>query len=591
MKKRLLGSLFSGLMLCFAAQSAVWADPEVITGTALQWELADNTLTISKGDSTENEITAIPDCSGDNPRPWDDESSKVKELKLIIKDGVTEIGNSAFFNYSNLKTATIADTVTSIGPRAFNLCANLETVDKIPTGVKEISDSAFSGCTNLKLTSEALPEGLETIGETAFQNCQELTFTTIPSTVKQVGKHAFEGCTKLAKGAVFCPENVAVENLKAADIAKYHVYTVVGKTDDGKLLAKITETTEGTKDEKQEINCDDMGSGYAVIALSTDAATTATLAHDALNTNEATTTVTCDETKPVAYSTCPQCPLLFVDEDNFSKTEKDALTASGVSTYTVDTDGSKVTYYVFSSEDELPTCPGEQHKLTEVAATTATCTKPALAAHYKCACGRLYLKNDATVEDLDLINLAQVALEAKDTYIDNEETYYIVGENDLVTAEVNTDDGHTLKYYDQIDATCDKDGMKAYAECAECGKLFLLKASKDGWKLVNEEVSKDDLIIPATGHSYGEWTTTEAPTTTSEGEKTRKCATCGASETSALSKLAEESTSEVVSLTPTAYGYAVDTGDFISGEMFAYAYGLCACGVAFVSLRKKKSKV
>ena len=109
------------------------------------------------------------------------------------------------------------------------------------------------------------------------------------------------------------------------------------------------------------------------------------------------------------------------------------------------------------------------------------------------------------------------------------------------------------------------------------------------------------MIIPATGHSYGEWEITKAPTTTSEGEKTRKCSICDSAETDVIPKLAEEktsgvvssaaTTSGVVSSAATTYGYAVDTGDFVSGEMLAYAYSLCVSGMAFVSLRKKKSKV
>lgn len=593
MKKRILGSLFSGLMLCFAAQSAVWATATSITDTDLQWEITDNALTISKNENGRTGNTAIPDCAGTSNQPWKGESgANITTIESVkIGPGVTSIGTDAFFGHTALETVEIADTVTSIGQRAFGDCTSLDTVNAIPSGIKEIKDSTFSGCTNLELTSKTLPEGLEKIGQTAFKNCQSLTFPVIPSTVKEVNKNAFYECTELAKNAVFCPTNINESTRNAADIKKYHVYTVVDKTKDGKLLTKITATTEGTEAEKYKLDCDDMGPKYAITALSTDAAKTATLAHGDIVANETPSTASCDKTQPVAYSKCPKCPLLFVDEASLSKAEKDALTARDISTYTVTDGDDSLTYYVFSSEDAIPTRPGEIHELKEVAATTATCKKPGLAAHYKCACGKLYLKNDADVDALGLLYLSPADLEKKDTYLSGDEKqYYIVDEHDLVKADVD-DDGHTLKYYDQIDATCDNNGMKAYAECTECGKLFLLKASKDQEALVREEVSKDELIIPATGHSYGEWKTTETPTTASKGEETRVCANCGASETSTLSKLADENTPGVFSLTPTTYGYAVDTGDFISGEMFAYAYSLCACGVAFVSLRKKKSKV
>ncbi len=593
MKKRLLGSLFSGLMLCFAAQSAVWAEATSIDGTDLQWEIAGTALTISKNEHGQTGKTAIPDCDGTSDQPWkgEDGANIANITHVKICTGVTSIGQNAFFQHTALKSVDIADTVTSIGQRAFGDCENLATVNAIPSGIKEIKDSAFSGCKSLQLTSDTLPEGLEKIGEYAFNNCQKLTFPVIPSTVKEVNVQAFKGCTELAKNAVFCPTTIDALTRKAADITKYHVYKVVGKTNGGTLLTKITDTTEGTDAEKHELKCDDMGPKYAITALSTEAAKTATLAHSTIEANGPQSTATCDKTQPVAYSICPTCPLLFVDEASLSKAEKDAITARGISTYTVNNEDGPLTYYVFSSEDEIPTRPGEIHELQEVAATTATCTKPALAAHYKCACGKLYLTNDADVNALGLLYLSPADLEKKDTYSSvDDKQYYIVDEHDLVKADVD-DDGHTLKYYDQIDAKCDNNGMKAYAECTECGKLFLLKASDNKETLVREEVSKDELIIPATCQSYGESKTTETPTTASKSEENKECATCGASETATLSKLADENTPGVFSLTPSTYGYAVDTGDLISGEMFVYAYGLCACGVAFVSLRKKKSKV
>ena len=98
------------------------------------------------------------------------EISTVKEGKLIIKEGVTAIGErvfegeemqeiefprslkligfSAFANCKNLKEVIIPDGVTHIGSEAFRDCKNLESVS-IPTTVEKI-EIVFCNCPNLR---------------------------------------------------------------------------------------------------------------------------------------------------------------------------------------------------------------------------------------------------------------------------------------------------------------------------------------------------------------------------------------------------------------------------------------------------------
>ena len=52
--------------------------------------------------------------------------------------------------------------------------------------------------------------------------------------------------------------------------------------------------------------------------------------------------------------------------------------------------------------------------------------------------------------------------------------------------------------------------------------------------------------VPATGHSFGEWTVTKAATTTAEGLKERKCSKCGAVETEVIPKLEPQQESKVM---------------------------------------------
>ena len=91
--------------------------------------------------------------------------------KIIIRQGVTSIGDSAFIGCSSLTSVTIPESVTSIG------------------------SDAFGGCNSL--TSVTIPEGVTSIGDDTFYDCSSLTSVTIPKSVTSIGFEAFYGCSSL----------------------------------------------------------------------------------------------------------------------------------------------------------------------------------------------------------------------------------------------------------------------------------------------------------------------------------------------------------------------------------------------------------
>ena len=90
---------------------------------------------------------------------------------LVIPDGVTSIGNYAFFGCSGLTSITIPDSVTSIGENAFEDCSSLTSIT-IGDNVTSISRSAFLGCSGL--TSVTIPNSVTSIGYDAFSGCSNL---------------------------------------------------------------------------------------------------------------------------------------------------------------------------------------------------------------------------------------------------------------------------------------------------------------------------------------------------------------------------------------------------------------------------------
>jgi hypothetical protein len=120
-----------------------------------------------------------------------------------IPDSVTSIGESAFWNCSNLMSITIPDGVTSIEEGVFDGCKSLTSIT-IPDSVTSIGDNTFRGCTDL--TSITIPDGLTSIGERAFKDCTSLTSITIPDSVTSIGDLAFYTCRGLT--SITIPDGV-----------------------------------------------------------------------------------------------------------------------------------------------------------------------------------------------------------------------------------------------------------------------------------------------------------------------------------------------------------------------------------------------
>ena len=181
MKKQLL------LLISMLLPMVAMADDSGSCGTNVTYtyESSTNTLTI-QGSGT------MTDYSYDDDVPW---YSYRKDIKtVVIKDGVTSIGQGAFMYCSGLTSIEIPNSVTSIGSYAFSYCTGLTSIE-IPNSVTSIGSGAFDGCSGL--TSIEIPNSVTSIGSTAFFRCSGLTSITIPNSVTSIGGYAFSYCTGL----------------------------------------------------------------------------------------------------------------------------------------------------------------------------------------------------------------------------------------------------------------------------------------------------------------------------------------------------------------------------------------------------------
>lgn len=208
-----ISALFVAFLLCVApcasADEAGWgndpaaapADAGVTTtvnapcGEALAWsfDAASGTLSVS-GQGP------MYDWASSEDVPW--RAIRDEVTSVVVEEGVTTIGNTAFFGMRYLANVSLPSTLVSIGASAFGNTLDLGQI-ALPQGLSSIGDSAFdmSG-----LTSVVLPDSVTQMGQLVFTNCFNLTEATLSAGLSEVPAWTFHACSLLA--SVVIPEGV-----------------------------------------------------------------------------------------------------------------------------------------------------------------------------------------------------------------------------------------------------------------------------------------------------------------------------------------------------------------------------------------------
>lgn len=98
------------------------------------WSLQDGTLVITAQG-------AMQDYSAAAQTPWFKDRADIR--KIVVQQGVTTIGDYAFYGCENVTSVTLPDTVTQIGKLAFYGCKELRTLT-VPDSVLTVEDYAFA---------------------------------------------------------------------------------------------------------------------------------------------------------------------------------------------------------------------------------------------------------------------------------------------------------------------------------------------------------------------------------------------------------------------------------------------------------------
>jgi len=130
-----------------------------------------------------------------------------KLISVNIPNGVTIIGEAAFYYNKQLTSINIPDSVTNIGVEAFGDCDSLEIINvadgnnffSSENGVLYNKDKTFLH-TYPKGKAEAfftIPNNVTIIGDYAFEECTFLNNIIMSNSVTKIGVGAFTGCSNL----------------------------------------------------------------------------------------------------------------------------------------------------------------------------------------------------------------------------------------------------------------------------------------------------------------------------------------------------------------------------------------------------------
>ncbi len=157
----ILSAFTANTLVVFAKDAEVASVSASGTTGQCTWTLSGGVLTI-KGNGYMADYNSY-----DYYPPW----KYYDFTKVVISDGVKDIGEYAFYKFSTIRSVVVGNGVTTIG------------------------EGAFENCTYLSDLS--LSDTVTTIKGYAFQFCASLRNLTLPDSVTDVEPHAFDFCDNL----------------------------------------------------------------------------------------------------------------------------------------------------------------------------------------------------------------------------------------------------------------------------------------------------------------------------------------------------------------------------------------------------------
>ena len=420
--------------------------------------------------------------------------------RVIIGDGVTNVGDYALFCLPAATQITLPESVTSIGRYGIALCSKL-TGMSIPKGVTEIGDFGLAGN---GLTAVTLPDGLQSLGRGAFDTCTSLTNTTLPAAITAVPGKCFADCTKLLNvkyaGTVTAIGDLAFESCKALTAAPIpETVTELGAS----AFTGCTALTDVTLPGGVAAIPDGCFQGCTALADMKLPATVTSVGHNAFTGCKALKDVRC-------YGAPPTVQPGGAAEHSF---EPGIVTIhynpDPVYGWTLDTDGTWQGYKVSSKGACLHTGYG-----TTKNTVPATCGADGRIDTICANCGDVIATEVIPATGAHTWDNGTVTTEPTET-TPGVRTFTCAVCSQTKTEVIPATGAHTFVFTKNVAPSCTEAGYDLYT-CRDCG------------------ASEQRNVKPALGHKWDSGTVTTEPTETDPGTMTYTCTVCGATKTEVI---------------------------------------------------------
>ncbi len=413
--------------------------------------------------------------------------------KVVIKDGVTNVGDYALFCLPAATQVTLPESVTRIGRYGIAMCSKLTGLS-IPKGVTEIGDFGLAGD---GLTAVTLPDGLQSLGRGAFDTCASLTNTTLPAAITAVPGKCFADCTKLLNvkyaGTVTAIGDLAFESCKALTAAPIpETVTTIDKA----AFTGCTALTDVTIPAGVTAIPEDCFRGCTALADMKLPGTVTSVGLNAFTGCTALKDVRCYGAAPAvepgnseAHSFEPAIVTIHYNPDP-------------VYGWTLDADGKWQGYTVSSKGACLHTGYG-----TTENTVPATCGEAGRVDTICSNCGEVVSTKEIPATGAHTWDNGKVTTEPTET-TPGVRTFTCAVCGATRTETIPATGEHTFVFTKNVAPTCTTEGYDLYT-CSGCGAT-----EKRNPK-------------PALGHKWDSGTVTTEPTETTPGVRTYTCTVCG----------------------------------------------------------------
>lgn len=418
--------------------------------------------------------------------------------KVVIKDGVTNVGSYALFFLPAATQVTLPESVTSIGRYGIAMCSKL-TGMSIPKGVTEIDDFGLAGD---GLTAVTLPDGLQSLGRGAFDACTSLTNTTLPAAITAVPGKCFANCTKLLNvkyaGTVTAIGERAFESCRALTAAPIpETVTEIGAS----AFAGCTALTDVTLPAGVTAIPEDCFRGCTALADMKLPGTVTSVGHNAFTGCIALGDVRC-------YGAPPTVEPGNSEAHSFEPAIV-TIHYNPAMNWTLEADGTWQGYKVSSKGACLHTGYG-----TTENTVPATCSEAGHVDTICSNCGEIVSTKEIPATGAHTWDNGTVTTEPTET-TPGVRTFTCAVCRATRTETIPATGAHNYQFTRNVAPTCTADGYDLYT-CSGCGAT-------------EKRNSK-----PALGHKWDSGTVTTEPTETTPGERTYTCTVCGATRTETI---------------------------------------------------------